>query len=75
MTAEPADGGYAAVQYRAPSSVLVYRRDDEAALKLGDSVAHWFCLDQQFDRPLTWDALALTGPIAYVGEFVNREER
>ncbi len=70
---EPRDGGYVAVRYRsAPDGVLVYKRSDSAAAELGDPTARWFCLTEKFDRVLTWDALALTGPIAYVGEFVHR---
>jgi hypothetical protein len=68
-TKEPTDHGYVAVFYRSsPDGVLVYRRDDEKATAAGDEKAHWFCQDERFDRPLTWDALTLTGPLAYVGE-------
>jgi hypothetical protein len=70
---EPDDGGYAAVQYRLePPSVLVYRRDDQAAADAGDPDEHWFCTDERYGRRLTWKALVITGPVAYVGEFVNR---
>lgn len=72
MTAlnEPADGGYVCVQYaQNHGGTLVYRRDDEAA---AGSDEHWFCTDDSFGRVLTWEQLTLTGPIAYVGEFVDR---
>lgn len=70
---EPANRGHVAVQYRsAPDGVLVYRRDDEAAEQVRKPTEHWFCLDQRFARALTWEALAMTGPVAYVGEFVDR---
>ncbi len=70
---EPTDGGYVAVKYRsAPDGVLVYKRIDSAAQGLGEPGARWFCQSERFGRVLTWEALAMTGPLAYVGEFVDR---
>ncbi len=70
---EPMDGGYVAVRYRScPDGVLVYKRLDSAAQDLGEPTARWFCQSGQFGRVLTWEALAMTGPVAYVGEFVDR---
>lgn len=70
---EPEDGGYVAVKYRSsPDGVLVYKRSDSAAADLDEPGAHWFCQSGRFGRVLTWEALTMTGPVAYVGEFVER---
>lgn len=69
---EPEDGGYVAVIYRTDSNseeALLCHRDDQAA---DGSDERWVILDDRFGRVLTWDALVLTGPVAYVGSFVDR---
>jgi hypothetical protein len=71
---EPADGGCVALQYRLdPSGMIVYRRDDQAAADAGKPDERWFAQAAgRFERPLTWEALTFGGPVAYVGEFINR---
>ncbi|GAA0529320.1 hypothetical protein GCM10010172_07480 [Paractinoplanes ferrugineus] len=70
---EPAHGGYVATRVGEPHPVLVYRRDDECAQAAGDPEAHWFCTDKRYSRAMTWTALSMS-PIAYVGQFVDRND-
>jgi len=68
---EPEDGGYVAVQVDAPF-VDLFRRDDAFAAKLTKRVsAHWIGCHGDIDTK-TWAELIEMGPIAYVGQFVDR---
>lgn len=70
---EPGDGSYVAVQRSYdPPQMLVYRRDDSQAGSRNTSDERWFCKDERSGRVMTWGALTMTGPVALVGEFVDR---
>lgn len=71
MTTEPEDGGYVAVRIDADTFEIWRRRDDWAEHNsLGG--AHWFCRSDHHQEALMWVGVTDRGPIAYVGEFVNR---
>jgi len=68
---EPEDGAYVAVQVDGPF-VDLFHRDAAFAVKLTHREgAHWVGCHGEI-QTLTWAELTELGPIAYVGQFVDR---
>lgn len=74
-TDEPADGGYVAVKVDDEDyDYRIYRRRDDIAAFAGLAEARWLCRSDSSVPALTWVGVTDLGPVAYVGEFVNRQE-
>jgi hypothetical protein len=69
---EPADGGYVAVGLPDGTVEVYHRRDDLAErYEVGD--ARWGCSANGLRPARSWAELTTLGPIANVGEFVDRQ--
>jgi hypothetical protein len=70
---EPEDGGYVAVGPRGEvSTVRVYCRRDRTADLNGLGEARWFSRTDRNEPARTWAYIVDLGPLAYVGQFVDR---